>query len=201
MSERPPRRARADPEVRRAQIIDAAIRIVGERGYHGFTVQELARRCGVTNGALLYYFASKEHLLAAVLEEHDLRMPDAVIAETGDAREAPRSASSRAAMLELLQAMVVRAAADPELTRLYAVLQQEALDPAHPAHAYFEAREQMVLETLAQIVAPHVAEPQAAARELFAMMEGLKQRWLRASQAFDLAAAWDQAVAKLLPPR
>lgn len=195
MSETPFRRARTDPEVRRAQILDAAIRIVGERGYHGFTVQELAKRCGVTNGALLYYFSSKEQLLVAVLEEHDLRMTEA-----GDAApEAQRSGSSRAAVLELLQAIVARAAAQPELTRLYAVLQQEALDPAHPAHAYFEKRERLVLETFALMVAPHVADPQAAARELVAMIEGLEQRWLRARQAFDLVAAWDHAVAKLLP--
>lgn len=193
MSETPFRRARTDPEVRRAQILDAAIRIVGERGYHGFTVQKLAKRCGVTNGALLYYFSSKEQLLVAVLEEHDLRMTEAVV------DEAQRSDSSRAAVLELLQAIVARAAAQPELTRLYAVLQQEALDPAHPAHAYFEKRERLVLETFARIVAPHAADPPAAARELFAMIEGLEQRWLRAGQAFDLVAAWDHAVAKLLP--
>ncbi|CAN7562627.1 helix-turn-helix domain containing protein [Phenylobacterium sp. LjRoot219] len=200
MSEKPFRRARTDPEVRRAQILDAAIRIVGEHGYHGFTVQELAKRCGITNGALLYYFGSKEQLLVAVLEEHDLRMSQTVVAEAGGAAvEAQRSDSSRAAVLELLQAIVVRAAADPALTRLYAVLQQEALDPAHPAHAYFERREQLVLETFALIVAPHVADPPAAARELFAMIEGLEQRWLRARQAFNLVAAWDHAVAKLLP--
>lgn len=201
MSERPPRRARANPEVRRAQILDEAIRIIGERGYHGFTVQELAKRCGVTNGALLYYFGSKEQLLVGVLEEHDQRETEAVIALATDAaREAKRSDGARAAALELLHAIVERAAAHPELTRLYAVLQQEALDPDHPAHGYFEQREQLVLETFALIVGPHVADPPAAARELFAMMEGLEQRWLRARQAFDLATAWDEAVAKLLPP-
>jgi AcrR family transcriptional regulator len=200
MSERPPRRARANPEVRRAQILDEAIRIIGERGYHGFTVQELGRRCGITNGALLYYFGSKERLLVDVLEEHDQRMADVVIALAGDAAsEAQRGDSSRAAVLQLLHAIVARAAADPELTRLYAVLQQEALDPAHPAHAYFETRERTVLDTFAQVVAPHVADPQATARELFALMEGLQQRWLRARWSFDLTAAWDQAVVKLLP--
>lgn len=201
MSERPPRRARANPEVRRAQILDEAVRIIGERGYHGFTVQELARRCGVTNGALLYYFGSKEQLLAALLEEHDPRMMEFVLPAAEDAAdEPPGGVRSRAAGLDVLRALVARAAAEPELARLYAVLQQEALDPAHPAHGHFETRERALLDAFARIVAPHVADPQTVACELLAMMEGLAQRWLRAGQAFDLVAAWDQAVGKLLPP-
>ena len=200
MAERLPRRARANPEVRRAQILDEAVRVIGRSGYHGFTVLELAKRCGVTNGALLYYFGSKEQLLAAVLEEHDQRLADAALAPSQEVPseqaedEPPRGDCSRAAVLARLRPLIERAAADPELTHLQAVLQQEALDPAHPAHGYFEARERSVLEAFARIVAPHVA-----ARELFAMMQGLEQRWLRAGRAFDLPAAWDQAVAKLLP--
>src|ERR1700741_3608955 len=62
-------RRRMDPELRRQQILDEAIRLIGQLGYQGFTVQELALRCSLTKGGLLHYFGSKEQLLVAILEE------------------------------------------------------------------------------------------------------------------------------------
>jgi len=61
--------AREEPSLRREQILDETIRILGEQGYHGFTIQELAKRCGLSNAGLLYYFGSKDLLLIAVLDE------------------------------------------------------------------------------------------------------------------------------------
>lgn len=197
-------RRRDDPEVRREQILEATIRILGERGYYGFTVQELAERCGLTNGGLLYHFGSKEQLLLAVLHERDRRDTEIVISVAGPAaREAKRSDSSLGAVLEVLRAIVARGAARPEITRLDTVLQAEALDRAHPAHAYFQAREARLLGVFARIVEPHVVDPPAIARQLLALMGGLQLQWLRGDQAFDLVAEWDRAVAALLrrPPR
>ena len=196
-------RTRDDPEVRREQILEAAIRILGERGYYGFTVQELAQRCGLTNGGVLYHFGSKEQLLLAVLQERDRRDTEIVISVAGPAaREAKRSDSSLSAVLEVFRAIITRSAARPEITRLDTVLQAEALDRAHPAHDYFQAREARLLGVFARIVAPHVADPPATARQLLALMGGLQLQWLRGEQAFDLVVEWDCAVAALLrrPP-
>lgn len=193
-------RTRDDPEVRREQILEAAIRILGERGYHGFTVQELAQRCGLTNGGLLYHFGSKEQLLLAVLQERDRRDTEVVISVAGPAaREAKRSDSSLGAVLDLLRAIAGRVCAQPELARLDTVLQAEALDPAHPAHGYFRAREARLVEVFATIVAPHAQDPGSKARQLLALMAGLRLQWLRGDQSFDLLAEWDSAVALLLP--
>lgn len=195
-------RKRDDPEVRREQILEAAIRILGERGYYGFTVQELAQRCGLTNGGVLYHFGSKEQLLLAVLQERDRRDTEIVISVAGPAaREAKRSDSSMAAVQELFRAIVTRSAARPEITRLDTVLQAEALDQAHPAHDYFQAREARLLRVFAKIVEPHVVDPPATARQLLALMGGLQLQWLRGDQAFDLVVEWDRVVAALLRRR
>jgi hypothetical protein len=81
------------------------------------------------------------------------------------------------------------------------VQQPEALDPAHPAHEYFGAREAMVLKAFATMVAPHVADPHSTARHIYALMDGLVLRWLRADQAFNIVREWDRAAAMLLPGR
>ena len=186
--------------MRREQIVDGAIRIIGERGYYGFTVQQIAEECGLTNGGLLYHFGSKEQLLLAVLQERDRREIAMVRSVAGPAaQEAGRSDSSLGAVLDLLRAIVARGTAEPELARLYTVLQPEALDPAHPAHDYFRARESMVLKSFAKMVAPHVAEPHSTARQIYALMDGLVLRWLWAGQAFNIVTEWDRTVAMLLP--
>jgi hypothetical protein len=93
--------------------------------------------------------------------------------------------------------MVKMVVAQPALARLYAVLQAEALDTAHPAHEYFVARERTALEGFAALVAPHVADPPSAARQLHALLDGLTLQWLRAGQDFDLLAAWNRVFAAL----
>lgn len=56
----------AVPDVR-TRILDAAEAIVRARGVSGLTLEAAAREAGVSKGGLLYHFASKEALLAAML--------------------------------------------------------------------------------------------------------------------------------------
>ncbi len=54
------------PDVR-TRVLDAAEAIVQARGVTGLTLDAAARDAGVSKGGLLYHFASKEALLAALL--------------------------------------------------------------------------------------------------------------------------------------
>ena len=56
-------------EVRREQIIDAALTIFAEKGCGGTSVREIARCVGVTEGLIYHYFASKEELMRACFIE------------------------------------------------------------------------------------------------------------------------------------
>jgi AcrR family transcriptional regulator len=189
------KRTREAPEVRQARILKEAIRILGQRGYHGFTVQELAERCGLSNAGLLYHFPSKEQLFVAVVQELEQREIQvlaplvAVVERTG----APLTA-----VIDLLHTMVARGS-EPELVRLYAVLQSESLDKAHPAHDSFRRREEQTLALFAKLVAPHVPRPLSTARQMLALVDGLRLQWLRADQGFDPAAEWVMAVTALVP--
>ena len=51
----------------RTRILDAAEAMVRTRGVSGLTLEAAAREAGVSKGGLLYHFASKEALLAAML--------------------------------------------------------------------------------------------------------------------------------------
>jgi AcrR family transcriptional regulator len=64
-----PRRRQAESERRRRRILDAARDCLGELGYAGATVTEIARRADVSNGLLYQFFRNKEALFERVLEE------------------------------------------------------------------------------------------------------------------------------------
>ncbi len=52
-----------DKNERRAALINAALAVFSERGYHGATMQAVAERAGVSKGGVYAYFSSKEELL------------------------------------------------------------------------------------------------------------------------------------------
>jgi AcrR family transcriptional regulator len=53
---------------RRQELISATYLEVAEKGYSAVTLQDIARRAGVSKGATLYYFATKEDLFLGALE-------------------------------------------------------------------------------------------------------------------------------------
>jgi len=51
------------------RIIDAAMDVIAERGCDQMTIDDVAKKLGVTKGAVYWYFKSKEELVAAVLKK------------------------------------------------------------------------------------------------------------------------------------
>lgn len=53
---------------RRKQILQAAVEVFAERGFHRTRVSDIAKRAGVAYGLIYHYFESKEAVLNAVFE-------------------------------------------------------------------------------------------------------------------------------------
>lgn len=193
------RRTREAPEVRRARILDEAIRLIGERGYYGFTIQELAQRCGLTNPGLLHYYPSKPVVLLAALAEMEARETEVIEPIVQQAERALAGSNGRLAVLGVLRAILVRGSANREMIRFLAELQSESLSPDHPAFSWWLRREAAMLDLFARLLHPFVADPAAIARQTLALIDGLSLQWLRAGEAMDLAAEWDRMLLRLLP--
>jgi TetR/AcrR family transcriptional regulator, fatty acid metabolism regulator protein len=58
------------PEDKRKRILDAAIRVFAERGYHASRVGDIAEDAGVAHGLLYHYFASKDDVLKTIFVEN-----------------------------------------------------------------------------------------------------------------------------------
>lgn len=196
--------AKRKPKIqpRREKILDEAIRMLGEHGFKGLTVQALAERCDISNAGLLYYFRSKDDLLLAVLDEFEAREREAlkplferIEAHRGDPEQ------TWLAIVELLHEMVARFASKPDLARLLYVLQAEALDHTHIAHDWFGKREDMTLELLTSLLDRFVPDATATGRRLAASMHGLGQHWLRRDMSFNLLEEWRALSALVLAPQ
>jgi AcrR family transcriptional regulator len=55
----------------RREILDAALELFAQQGFHGTGMREIARTVGINEASLYHYFPSKEQLLDAVLFEPD----------------------------------------------------------------------------------------------------------------------------------
>jgi TetR/AcrR family fatty acid metabolism transcriptional regulator len=55
---------------KRRRILEAAIRVFADNGYHGSRVGDIAEDAGVAHGLLYHYFASKEDVLRTIFVEN-----------------------------------------------------------------------------------------------------------------------------------
>jgi len=68
-------------ELRRSEIVDGAIRLIARAGYEATTMRGLAAELDVSTGTITHWFATKDHVLAATLEELAARFAARMAAE------------------------------------------------------------------------------------------------------------------------
>ncbi len=62
------RRSRADGELSRIRILNAATEIAAERGYEGTSIALVSAKCGLPASSIYWHFKDKDDLIAAVIE-------------------------------------------------------------------------------------------------------------------------------------
>ena len=157
---------------RRRQILDRAIEVFAEKGADGTSLRAIAEAIGVSHGALLHYFHSRETLLLEVLQENEQRHE----------RAAPED--------EIVGRMVSAAERNvkiPGLVALYTSMLAGSIDAGNPAsQEYFTARFERVRQQLvAHIRDGQLAgtlrgdvDPDAMAALVIAASDGLQTQWL-----------------------
>jgi AcrR family transcriptional regulator len=152
-----------------AAIVEAGARILGQRGWSGFTTNEVAEAAGVSIGSLYQYFPDKLALADAILCRH----LDEVLAVLCKAEEG----SGPAALIEdLVAGMIAIHGINPALHRV--MLDLPASAEAHTAHETFQRDYQ---RRYAELVAAcrGKADPMAA-QVLSSAMEGVIHNAVRA---------------------
>ncbi|WP_030920490.1 TetR/AcrR family transcriptional regulator [Streptosporangium amethystogenes] len=84
-----PKGSTIDPERTRAAILEAATRVLYERGLDGIGVAELCARIGVSKETLYRHFGTKDGLVEAVLRARSERVTTWLVAAASAAGDAP----------------------------------------------------------------------------------------------------------------
>lgn len=114
---------------RQREILKASTEVFAQDGYRGGSLRDIAGAIGVSPGAILHHFGSKEQLLVAVLEDRDLHSGDTVIQHRRSGH-----------VIDGIRQIVIDNERRPGLMRLYTTLAAEAVSVEHPAHRYFVDR-------------------------------------------------------------
>ncbi len=116
------------PEVRRQQILDAALHVFADRGFTRATNRDIARAAGIKSPGLIYhYFENKEDVLKAVLENF---APTLMQLRSTDALHAMPVRDG----LRLIASSYLAMADDPSCGACFRVLVAEAVVSEEVAH-------------------------------------------------------------------
>lgn len=190
-----PRGERKSTPERRQEIVRAAAKTFGTKGYQKGSLIAIADQVGMTHAGVLHHFGSKEQLLIAVLkyrDEEDLE----ILAE----RQLPQG-------MELFWHLIRTAIANterPGLVQTYAAITGESVTDDHPARSFvisrFTALRGHIEDALRIVCGPDLPDDVRtyAATSIIGVMDGVQLQWLLDRKAVDLPEATRFAIEAIL---
>jgi AcrR family transcriptional regulator len=125
----PTRRKRADGELSRERILDAATEIASERGYEGASIALVSAKCGLPASSIYWHFKNKDDLIAAVIERS--------FADWATAWQVPVDGSPRDRLVGLAMQIAKALLDSPDFIRLGLMLSLERRPVEPRARAMF----------------------------------------------------------------
>lgn len=127
---------------RREAILDAAVDLLGEVGYHGMSLRDVARKVGISHPGVIYHFPSKEVLLMSVVERYEKQVGfDLDNLERLDALP----------VLDTLLEVASRMGENPLIIEAESMMMVEASSEIHPAHDHYRQRSEKLLAVLKKV--------------------------------------------------
>jgi TetR/AcrR family acrAB operon transcriptional repressor len=185
------RRTKADAQLTREALLDAAEAVFAQRGVSRTSLQDIARAAGVTRGAVYWHFADKAELFNAMMARTTQPLEDSL--KSVDAQGSLQPLDEL--MLSSLGALH-RIAHDPRTRRVFDVATHKVeyvddllgartrhLSVYRSCHSHIEATFARA-QSLGQV--PAVAKPATLAAGYQALVKGLIQTWMLDDTLFDL---------------
>lgn len=186
------RRTKEEALATRHKLLDAAEHLFQAQGVSRTSLQDIARRAGVTRGAVYWHFKDKADLFNAMMDRVILPLEQSFQDRLGQEAETDPLALIRSGVMEAL----VRIACDPQARRVLEVAthkveyvdELQAVRLRHlKSRSDFLAQVQHGLQAAARRHGVELAIPAAtAAQGMHAIIDGLIQSWLLESATFDL---------------
>jgi AcrR family transcriptional regulator len=171
------------PEVRRAQILDAAQRCFGRTGFHKTKMDDIVEASGLSKGALYWHFKSKDEIFLALFDQFDR----AIFAAWDDLPDANTLETLRIESEIVLGALL----SDRALVEMWSEFLKHPLARKRFAVLYQDSRARLGSTIETGIARGEIAacDPRHAAAMLTAVIEGLLLQAL-ADASFNPFDAW-----------
>ncbi len=184
----PKRRKRADGELSRERILDAATEIAAERGYEGTSIGAVSAKCGLPASSIYWHFKDKDDLIAAVIERS--------FASWQSAWELPDDGSPGDRVVGMTTEIAKALMDSPDFIRLGLMLALERRPVEPRARAMFIHARQEALERLTAVfreLTPTLTDAQVQQLTIYAMAgaDGLFIAKEVAGDSVDLVALFE----------
>lgn len=189
------RGARKSTPERRQEIVRAAAKTFGTKGYQKGSLIDIAAQVGMTHAGVLHHFGSKEALLIAVLKYRDEEG-----LETLSGQKMPLG-------LDLFVHLYRTAAENAHregLVQTYAAITGESVTEGHPARSFvisrFTALRGLIEDALQVVCGPDLPDDirTHAATSVIGVMDGIQLQWLLDKDSVDLPEATRFALEAIL---
>jgi TetR/AcrR family fatty acid metabolism transcriptional regulator len=179
------------------RILDAAIAVIAEKGFHNSRVSEIAQRADVASGTVYLYFKSKEQILMAALDgafQSFFRRAQNEIAGASDAAERLRILA-RLHLQALSRNRSIAVVLQTELRQSAKFLAQFS---QQEMKAYFNLIREIIRDGQRAGSIRQDVSDKIAASCFFGALDELVTAWVLSTREYDLASAADDVVNLLL---
>ncbi len=151
------------------RIIQAGVRLFARQGYHRTTIADLARAIGLTSGAIIHHFPTKEAILDAVVDWLKRGIHD--YSEIADGAQH----GSTAVVEKVVRTMCSHFHRSPEATICLAALATEFAGSNHPMETRLKEIYDVFADSFARILQDNVSitNPRAAAITFLSAAQGI----------------------------
>ena len=148
-----------------AAVLEAAARILEERGFAGYTTNAVAERAGVSIGSLYQYFPGKDALIVALIERETATL-------LADMAEVPGEPSFEARLGRMIRAAVTHQMRRPALAVLLD-FEERRLPLGARNERVADQIHRVLIATLADAGLPVEGDRATAAQDMLAITRGM----------------------------
>ncbi len=178
-------------------IIEAAVRVIAQQGYHNAQVSKIAKEAGVADGTIYVYFENKDDVLISVFSEKMGRFIEAI----NDKMKALPSVKDK------LYCLISMHFGNMAKNRDYAVVTQIELRQSNPVvqegigqtlKKYFDLIDGLIVEGKEEGLFPPHIDNRLARKMIFGTLDQVVTAWIMKGAKYDLMSNVDPVYELLL---
>jgi len=178
-------------------IIEAAVRVIAQQGYHNAQVSKIAKEAGVADGTIYVYFENKDDMLISVFSEKMGQFIEAI----------RRKMEPLSSVKEKLHCLISMHFGNMAKNKDYAIVTQIELRQSNPVvqegigktlKKYFDLIDELIEEGKKEGLFPEELDNRLARKMIFGTLDQVVTAWIMKGAKYDLTSSVDPVYELLL---